>query len=160
MVHSCWFVTRIKRYLYISGLLHLTLWPKWNREVPWIFPGPPGNFHAPWKKNHDTEVSVTPGNFQGPLEISKSPGKIHAIRASVTAWNFPGVIRPLEKTIPLRLSRPPGIFQGAPPCYHLFNWIILLFADKMGSNATKTQKVVSGAEDNSMALFNLQFTMV
>ena len=152
MVHSCWFVTRIKRYLYISGLLHLTLWPKWNREVPWIFPGPP------WKCPCPLEKTMT--NFQGPLEISKPPGKIHAIRASVTAWNFPGVIRPLEKTIPLRLSRPPGIFQGAPPCYHLFNWIILLFADKMGSNATKTQKVVSGAEDNSMALFNLQFTMV
>ena len=47
------------------------------------------------------------------------------------------------------------VTSRAPPCYHLFNWIILFFADKMGSNATKSQKVVSGVEDNSMALFNL-----
>ena len=42
--------------------------------------------------------------------------------------------------------------------FNIYN--ILLFADKMGSNATKSQKIVSGTEDNSMALFNLQFTMV
>jgi len=64
-------------------------------------------------KNHDTEVSVTAWKFPGPPGNFQPPGKIHAIRASVTSWNFPGVIRPLEKSIPQRLCRPPGNFQGA-----------------------------------------------
>ena len=59
--------------------------PKWNKEVPWVFPWIPGNFHTPMS----VSFVLPPGIFRCPLEISIPPGNNHDTMVSVTPWKFP-----------------------------------------------------------------------